>query len=43
MRKPIWMLLLEEPAVFDDSGRFGQASVPHLWNWLMPTLFGLHP
>src|SRR5579871_6833726 len=40
MRKKWWLFLLIPPAMVLFGWLFGEI-VMHLWNWLMPTLFGL--
>jgi hypothetical protein len=37
-----WKLLLIPPAVVLIAAIFGEV-VMHLWNWLLPSLFGWHP
>jgi len=39
--KKRWMFLLVPPAIVLFVFLFGEA-VMHLWNWLLPTLLGLH-
>jgi len=41
MRKKWWLFLLIPPVVVLFGWVFGEI-VMHLWNWLMPVLFGLH-
>lgn len=41
MRKKWWMFLLIPPAMALFGWLFGEL-VMHLWNWLMPALFGWH-
>ena len=40
MRKKWWIALVAPPAMVLFAWLFGEI-VMHLWNWLMPTLFGL--
>jgi hypothetical protein len=40
MRKKWWLFLLAPPAMVLFGWLFGEI-VMHLWNWLMPALFGL--
>lgn len=40
MRKKWWMFLLIPPAMVLFGWLFGEI-VMHLWNWLMPAIFGL--
>lgn len=40
MRKKWWIFLVAPPAMVLFGWLFGEI-VMHLWNWLMPTLFGL--
>jgi hypothetical protein len=40
MKKP-WMFFLIPPVIVLVGWIFGEV-VMHLWNWLVPTLFGLH-
>lgn len=40
MRKKWWIALVAPPAMALFAWLFGEI-VMHLWNWLMPTLFGL--
>jgi hypothetical protein len=42
MRKKWWMFLLAPPAIVLFVWIFGEI-VMHLWNWLLPSLFGWHP
>jgi len=41
MRKKWWLFLVVPPAMVLFGWIFGEI-VMHLWNWLMPALFGLH-
>ena len=41
MRKKWWMFLLVPPAIVLFGWIFGEV-VMHLWNWLLPPLFGWH-
>jgi hypothetical protein len=41
MRKKWWMFLLIPPAIVLFCWLFGEI-VMHLWNWLLPPLFGWH-
>ncbi len=40
MRRKWWLFLIAPPAMVLFGWLFG-ATVMHLWNWLMPALFGL--
>src|ERR1700739_1128361 len=42
MRKKWWLLLLAPPALVLFGWLFGEV-VMHLWNWLLPPLFGWDP
>lgn len=42
MRRKWWMFLLAPPAMIAIAALFGEV-VMHLWNWLLPSLFGWHP
>jgi hypothetical protein len=42
MRRKKWMLFLIPPAIVVFMAIFGEV-VMHLWNWLLPALFGWHP
>lgn len=42
MRKKWWLFLLAPPALVLFGWLFGEV-VMHLWNWLLPPLFGWHP
>src|ERR1700722_14753977 len=42
MRKSKWMYLLIPPVIVLCGWVFGEI-VMHLWNWLLPPLFGWHP
>lgn len=39
--KKIWIALIAPPAIVLFGWLFGEL-VMHLWNWLLPPLFGLH-
>ena len=39
MKKKWWLFLLVPPAIVLFTWVFGEV-VMHLWNWLLPTLFG---
>jgi hypothetical protein len=41
MRKKWWIFLLAPPALVLFAWAFGEI-VMHLWNWLLPALFGWH-
>jgi hypothetical protein len=41
MRKKWWLFLLVPPAIVLFTWIFGEI-VMHLWNWLIPALFGWH-
>ena len=41
MRKKWWIFLVAPPAIVLFGWLFGEL-VMHLWNWLLPPLFGLH-
>jgi hypothetical protein len=39
--KKIWIILIAPPAIVLFTYLFGEL-VMHLWNWILPTLFGWH-
>lgn len=42
MRKKWWIILVAPPAIVLFGWIFGEI-IMHLWNWLLPPLFGWHP
>jgi hypothetical protein len=42
MRRKWWLFLVAPPALVLFVWLFGEV-VMHLWNWLLPSLFGWHP